>query len=65
MKFGKLRGRIREKFKTQESFARAVNMGEGTVSKKLNGHSEWTREEMVAVCQALGIPLAEAHIYFF
>ena len=65
MKYAKLRGAIREIFKRQEEFARAMNMHPTTLSKKLSGLTDWTREEMERACQLLGIPAEQIHIYFF
>jgi hypothetical protein len=36
--YSKLRGRIREKFKTESAFGKAMNLSHNTISKKLNGH---------------------------
>lgn len=64
MKYAKLRGRIREKFKTQEAFACAINQNPCTVSGKLNGKTKWTREDIIASCEVLDIPLCEAMSFF-
>lgn len=63
--YPKLRGRIREKFGTQEAFALATGMSPSTLSSKLSGKTDWTRQEIERVCELLGIPMAEAHTYFF
>ena len=65
MEYSKLCGRIKEVFGTQKAFARAMDMNECTLSLKLRGKAEWTRGEIVRACELLGIPLEEAHIYFF
>lgn len=65
MSYPKLRGAIREKFGTQAAFAEAMEMSENTLSCKLNGKTEWTRQEIETACRLLDIPLAEAHAYFF
>lgn len=64
MAYPKLRGKIREKYGTQEAFATAMGMANTTASAKLNGKTEWTRAEIVKACELLGIPLAEAFDYF-
>ena len=61
----KLRGRIREKFGTQEAFAKAVGMSETTLSSKLNGKTDWTRAEIEKASTLLGIPIEEIPCYFF
>lgn len=65
MKYSKLRGRIIEKFGSQKDFAMAMGMNVSTLSLKLNGKSEWTREEIEKACHLLDIPLEEVHFYFF
>lgn len=65
MSYAKLRGRIREVFGTQESFASAIGIDASTLSKKLNGVSDWTTPEMEKACSALEIPIDQVHQYFF
>ena len=65
MEYAKLRGAIREKFRTQGTFARAIAMHPTTLSKKLSGQVDWTRQEIEKSCQLLGIPGDQIHAYFF
>lgn len=65
MSYAKLRGKIREVFGTQEAFALAMGMNAATISGKLNGKSDWTRQEIGLACTLLHIPMDEMHIYFF
>ena len=65
MDYAKLRGCIRAKYATQAAFARDMCMSECALSLKLNGHSEWTADEMRRACDLLGIPMADVHLYFF
>ena len=65
MAFRKLRGAIREKYGTQELFAAAVDMHPSTLSAKLSGKTEWTRNEIVQASMLLEIPDTEIHAYFF
>lgn len=65
MSYPKLRGKIREKYGTQEAFAAAMDKAPGTLSAKLTGKVEWTRQEIEDVCRLLDIPLIQAHEYFF
>lgn len=44
--YSKLRGKIREVFGTQESFAVAMKMSTVTLSAKLNGRVDWTQAEL-------------------
>ena len=63
--YPELCGKIREMFRTQESFARAIGMNPSTLSGKLAGRSQWSYSEVVRVCSALGIPMSESWRYFF
>ena len=69
MKHARLRGKIREVYNTQEAFAEAMTK-EGvvisvcSVSKKLNGHSEWKAAEIRTACKLLGIEPEDIPIYF-
>lgn len=65
MDFSDLRGRIRARFSTQAAFAHAIGISACALSKKLNGHTEWTAGEMRKACEVLQITIAEIPIYFF
>ena len=65
MLFRKLRGRIREVYGTQGAFAIAMDKSEATLSKKLQGETEWTRAEIELACQLLRVPIEEIPDYFF
>lgn len=65
MRYGKLRGLIREKYGTQAAFATEIGINPTTLSSKLNGKTDWTRQEIIAGCKALEIPFENAHQYFF
>ena len=61
----KLRGRIREKFGTQEAFADAMGMSNTTLSAKLNRKTDWKRQEIETACRLLGIDAECIPVYFF
>ena len=65
MNYSKLKGRIREKYQAQAAFAKAMDMSPSTLSKKLTNRAQWTCPEVMKACELLGIPLAEAHVFFF
>lgn len=65
MSYAKLRGIIVEKFRTQYAFAEAMGMNVATLNGKLNNRSQWTANEIEKACDILGIPLSDAHMYFF
>lgn len=62
--YPELCGKIREKYRTQGAFARAIGMNPSTLSSKLSGRSQWTFLEVAKVCEALGIHMADAPQYF-
>lgn len=64
MKFAKLRGRIREMFGTQASFAKSMGMNPSTLSAKLNGSPDWTLLEIKKAVSLLDIHVAEIAVYF-
>lgn len=63
--YSELRGRIRARFKTQATFAKALGISNCTLSQKLNGASEWTAAEIRKACQLLDIPPDQIPRYFF
>lgn len=63
--YAKLRGKIKEKFGSQDSFAAAMEMNRSTLSLKLNGKSDWTRKEIEKSCFLLQIPAVDVYAYFF
>lgn len=62
--YPELCGKIREKYRTQEIFARKIGMNPSTLSSKLSGRSQWSYIEVANACRALGISMADAPIYF-
>ena len=65
MDYKKLKLKIREVFDTQEAFSCALGINRTTLNQKLNGSTEWKTSEIAKACELLGIPLEEAHSYFF
>lgn len=65
MSYAKLRGRIRERFGTQEKFAIAMGMDRSTLNLKLNSKSEWSTVEIEKACTLLGIRIEDVGEYFF
>lgn len=64
-KFGKLREEIGKKFTDNDQFADAMDFNPSTLSKKLNGGSDWKRAEIEKACELLNIPMEKVHEYFF
>lgn len=63
--YSKLRGKIREKFSTQENFAASIGVSCVSISAKLNNKVEFTQEEIHKSCDVLGISLNDIAEYFF
>ena len=62
--FKKLRGKIKEVFDTQEAFAEAMGFSKTALYKRLQDEVEWKMCEVAKACDLLGIPFAEAPVYF-
>ena len=65
MKHPQLRGLIREKFATQTAFAAAMGMHPATLSCKLSGKTDWTRQEIERAVNLLDIAAEDSAAYFF
>lgn len=65
MKFAKLRGKIVEVFGTIGKFCEEVGLSQNLLSMKLNGKSDFTYDQIVAISNALGISSREIGDYFF
>lgn len=62
--YSKLRGRIKEKFGTQDNFAAALKLSASALSQRLNNVSKFTQDEIVLACHILQIRDADAFDYF-
>lgn len=63
--YRKLRGRIKEIFGTQAAFSKEVGLSKISVSKKLNGKTEFTQSDIEWWAKILGIKRGEYVEYFF
>ncbi|HNX65126.1 MAG TPA: DUF739 family protein [Oscillospiraceae bacterium] len=63
--YSKLRGKIKEKFKTQAEFAKELGISSASLSEKLNEKSDFTHTEIALSCEKLSISMNEVHDYFF
>ena len=63
--YSKLKGKIKEVFNTQDAFAEALGIHRVSLNQRLTGIIEWRADEIRKACELLGIPLEEAHLYFF
>lgn len=65
MAYGKLKGRIVEKFGSQSKFAEALGTTDTTLSRKMQSKTEFSKEDMVKWSKLLEIPMSEIPDYFF
>lgn len=65
MAYGKLKGRIVEKFGSQSRFAEALGTTENTVSRKMQSKVEFSKEDMIKWAKLLDIPKDDIPDYFF
>lgn len=63
--YSKLKGRIVEKFDTQQAFSKAIGLSEKSVSDKLNGKKSWKQKEIMKAINVLQIADGEVQDYFF
>lgn len=63
--FGKLKGRIVEKYDTQAKFASAMKWSERTMSRKINGEVPWNQSDIIKASELLGIANEDIPDYFF
>ena len=64
-KYNKLRGRIIEKFGTQEKFANEIGISENSLSKKMQCKTGISQSDMTKWANLLEIPMEEYGEYFF
>ncbi len=64
-KYLALARQIRYKFGTQADFARHIGIDPSTLSKKMNGITSFTSEEIERICDALSISYRRVPFYFF
>lgn len=63
--YKKLRGKIKEKFDTQDKFASALGIGRVSLSQRLNNQLEFSQDEIFKSCEILSIDMSEVSDYFF
>lgn len=65
MDYSRLKGRIKEKFRTQAIFAKELGISSVSLSAKLNNAVSFSQNEINKSCELLDIPPIEISIYFF
>lgn len=63
--YNRLRGKIVEVFGTQGAFADALGTTEQTITNKLAGKTQFSQNDIIAWCNALGIVTDDVGGYFF
>lgn len=63
--YTKLRGRIVEKGTTQAALAKAIGISPQAMSKKMNGDTGFSQDDVIKICEYLGIELHEVGSYFY
>ena len=63
--YNKLRGRIIEKYGTQEEFAREVGISKNSLSLKMNGKTGFSQTDINKWSFLLDISADEIGLYFF
>ena len=64
-KYAKLRGRIKEKYGTERDFSEALGITHMSLSRKFNGKTQFSSNDIQEMSRLLEIPLEEAGQYFF
>lgn len=63
--YDRLRGRIIEKYGSQEKFAEILGLSSNSMSKKMNGKTGFSQKDIVRWSQLLDIDKSEYSSYFF
>ena len=64
-KYAKLRSRIKEKYGTEGNFSAALGITQMSLSRKFNGKTQFSSNDIKQMSKLLEIPLEEAGQYFF
>jgi lambda repressor-like predicted transcriptional regulator len=63
--YSKLKGKIAEKGYTKFSLSKALQMHPNSLSGRLDNKLEFKQEDMVKICDILGIKHKDIPVYFF
>jgi hypothetical protein len=63
--YSKLRGKIKEKFSTQNEFAKKIGMGRVSLSQRLNCKLEFSQEDINKSIEVLDLTASDIPEYFF
>ena len=65
MKYSRLRGRIVEKYGTQDKFGEILGISNTSLSKKMTGKSGFSQSDILKWCALLDIDLNDIGAYFY
>lgn len=65
LSYAKLRGRIIEKYGSQENFCEAVGLSSVSVSKKMNGLTGFSQKDIIKWCELLEIDIKDVGDFFY
>lgn len=63
--YSKLKGKIKEKFNTQDNFASALGIGRVSLSQRLNNQLEFDAKEILKAIKLLELTEEDIPEYFF
>ncbi len=63
--YKKLRGRIIEKYGTQENFSKEIGISPNSLSLKMTGKTGFSKDDIIKWCEFLDISNDEIGAYFF
>lgn len=63
--YSKLRGKIREVFGTEGSFAKAIGRSHNFISSVFTGNSVLSQDDIIKAVNVLGIATEDIGVYFF
>lgn len=63
--YSKLLGLMTEKNYTQKKLCKVIDMSENTFTNKIKGRSNFASDEIVKICNVLGISTKSVGAYFF
>lgn len=65
LKYAKLRGRIVEKFGTQDDFRKQIGISKTAMSNKMTGKTGFSQNDIIKWCELLSIDMQNVSEYFF
>lgn len=63
--YSRLKGKIKEKYKSQSNFAFMIGWANRTLSLKLNGKRTWTQVDICKAIKLLDLEEEDIQTYFF